>query len=170
VAYFSQENNFPSTQKVTVSPMVTIKTYPSSISPNIQFGEEEISMKEFLGITCRFLTDEHLSKKDPRKGLIDCVRAMQVIEGYTKGTQRLSNEPLLISGPYIGGKKCVSVCDYLITPADFSYAVHYVLTNTSLEDDNDIRLQFVKFVREGKLVTESRKKRFVSEIPAELSE
>jgi len=151
-------------------PEVRIKTWPASIIPDIQFGDEEISVKEFLGIACNFLTKTVLAKKDPRRKLIDCVRSMHIIDGYMPGAQRLSDGSLIIKGPYIGGKECISVCGYLITPADFSHAVRYVLTNTDIEGDDDIRLKFVKFVCNGKIVPELGEVRFVADIPIALSE
>lgn len=46
------------------------------------FGDYEISIEDFLIAAHYVLTNTNLSKNDPRLQFVECVRSMQVTEGF----------------------------------------------------------------------------------------
>ena len=120
-----------------------IKTFPFRSIPYIRFGDRQTSLQEFFAIVCEALNRPVSVEQGLLESFINCVCSMQVVD------KRLSQGVafnLKSHQPY-DLTKGVCICGYVVTMPDLLPATIYVLTNTDLDGDDDLRLEFVKYVR-----------------------
>ncbi len=74
-----------------------IKTGGFGGLPDVQIGDYEISMKDFLLVVHYVLTNTNLEPDDPRLQFVKCVQSMQKIDGWGGSGKRLEdNTPPVI--------------------------------------------------------------------------
>jgi len=120
---------------------IAVKTSPSV--PYIRFGDYQISVQEFLAIVCKFLSKQ--IERDLSKQFVRCVCNMRVVDGHLK-----AEIPFVFDKPraYYENTAGVYVFNYLVNAPDLFSATIYILTNTKLVGNDDIRLGLVEYLRE----------------------
>ncbi len=58
---------------------------------NVQIGSETVGVKDFCMLVHYVLTNMDLAPNDPRRQLVDCVRAMREEDGFNVGGKRLES-------------------------------------------------------------------------------
>ena len=68
-----------------------IKTWGMPELPDVQLGDYEISMEDFLECAFYVLTNTDLQPNDPRLVFVERVKKMTQLDGYMSGRKRLAN-------------------------------------------------------------------------------
>ncbi|MCK5466074.1 hypothetical protein KAI56_01065 [Candidatus Parcubacteria bacterium] len=66
----------------------------------INFGDHEIPIKSFLVAVEYVLENSELIENDPRLEFIECIKSMEIVDGFDSGRKRLRASPALSKNPF----------------------------------------------------------------------
>jgi hypothetical protein len=75
---------------VDTDPPVVTKSYEVGGQHTIIIGQEDIGLQDFCALAEYVLTNTDIIPNDPRLPLIEKIKGMKLVDGYTQGRQRLN--------------------------------------------------------------------------------
>lgn len=132
-------------------------------SPDVEIGDVDLPLKDFLLLASQVLTGTNLMRADPRQAFARVVALLSEESGFNAGRRRLGSRiPFRFEGGQDTEQRFVDVGKgYLLSLRDFLVTAFYVLTNSDLVPD-DPRLRFVQHVKLMSVVEANGGKRLAS--------